>query len=121
MVPIVLGHGTASLVIWVLFMGLSPFGALSYTLLAARFPRQMTGRVVTALNMVTFLLAFAVQYGIGVIIGLWPVTDGRFALEGYRAAFALCWVLQAAAVAWLAYAERTALRGRTSDTHESRS
>ncbi|OGA23667.1 MAG: hypothetical protein A3I02_16015 [Betaproteobacteria bacterium RIFCSPLOWO2_02_FULL_67_26] len=112
MIPIVLGYGAGSLALWIVFMGLSPFGTLCYPLLAARFPREMTGRVVTALNMVTFLLAFAVQYSVGAIIGLWPVTDGRFALEGYRAAFALCWVLQAAAVAWLAYAERRAFQQR---------
>lgn len=110
MLPIVLGYGAASLALWVVFMALSPFGTLAYALLAARFPREMTGRVVTALNMVTFSLAFAVQYGVGAIIDLWPVTDGRYAPEGYRAAFALCWVLQVAAVAWLAYSERGALR-----------
>jgi len=110
MIPIVLGCGAASLVLWVLFGGLWPFGTLAFPLLAARFPREMTGRVVTALNMVTFLLAFAVQYGVGAVIGLWPVTDGRYAFEGYRAAFALCWALQALSVAWLAYAERGALR-----------
>ena len=108
MIPIVLGYGAASLALWVLYIGLSPFGSLAYALLAARFPRNMTGRVVTALNMVMFMLAFAVQYGVGAIIDLWPVTDGRYALEGYRAAFGLCWLLQAAAVAWLFYAERRA-------------
>ena len=121
LVPIVLGYGAASLALWILFMALSPSGTLAYPLLTARFPREMTGRVMTALNMFTFLLAFAVQYGVGAIIGLWPVTDGRYAFDGYRAAFALCWVLQAASVAWLAYAELAALRGRTSDTRESRS
>jgi len=110
LIPIALGYGAASLVLWILYMALSPSGTLAYPLLTARFPREMTGRVMTALNMFTFLLAFAVQYGVGAIIGLWPVTDGRYAVEGYRAAFGLCWVLQAAAVAWLAYAERGALR-----------
>ena len=110
MIPIALGYGSASLLLWMLFMGLSPFGTLSYALLAARFPREMAGRVVTALNMITFLLAFAVQFGVGAIINLWPVIDGRYALDGYRTAFALCWLLQAAAVAWLAYAERDGLR-----------
>jgi MFS family permease len=110
MIPIALGYGSASLVLWALFMGLSPFGTLSYSLLAARFPKAMTGRVVTALNMVTFLLAFAVQAGVGAIINLWPVVDGRYAIDGYRAAFGLCWLLQAASVAWLAYAERGGLR-----------
>ena len=110
MIPIVLGWGAASLVLWILFMALCPFGVLAFPLLAARFPRELTGRVVTALNMVVFMLAFAIQYGVGAIIGLWPVTDGRYALAGYAAAFGLCWALQAASVAWLVYAERAALR-----------
>jgi hypothetical protein len=110
LIPIALGYGAASVVLWIVYMALSPSGTLAYPLLTARFPREMTGRVMTALNMFTFMLAFGIQYGIGAIIGLWPVTDGRYAVEGYRAAFGLCWVLQAAAVAWLAYAERAALR-----------
>jgi MFS family permease len=110
MVPIALGHGDAGLLWWTLFMGLCPFGTLSYPLLAARFPKSMTGLVVTALNMVTFLLAFAVQAGVGGIINLWPVLDGRYALEGYRAAFGLCALLQIASVTCLAYAERHNLR-----------
>jgi MFS family permease len=112
MIPIALGHGGASLLWWVLFMGLCPFGTLSYALLATRFPKAMTGLVVTALNMVTFLLAFAVQAGVGAIINLWPVVDGRYAVEGYRAAFGLCSLLQIASVAWLAWAERARLRWR---------
>lgn len=110
MIPIALGYGSASLLLWTVFMGLAPFGTLSYAILAARFPKAMTGRVVTALNMVTFLLAFGVQAGVGAIINLWPVVDGRYALEGYRTAFGLCWLLQVASVAWLAYAERRNLR-----------
>jgi MFS family permease len=110
MIPIVLGVASASALLWSLFVGLAPFGALAYALLAARFPKEMAGRVVTALNMVTFLLAFAVQFGVGAIIDLWPVNDGRYALDGYRTAFALCWLMQVASVVWLAYEERTALR-----------
>lgn len=110
LIPIALGWGAASLVLWVLFMALSSSGTLVYPLLAARFPRDMTGRVITALNMFAFLLAFAVQYGVGAIIGLWPVTEERYAIEGYRAALGLCWALQAASVAWLAYTERDALK-----------
>jgi MFS family permease len=110
MVPIALGHGAGSLLWWILFMGLSPFGTLSYALLAKRFPKAITGLAVTALNMVMFLLAFAVQAGVGMIINLWPVVDGRYAVEGYRAAFGLCSLLQIASVAWLAWAERQNLR-----------
>ena len=110
LLPIVLGVNSGAIVYWVLFLGFSAFGSLSYPLLAARFPAEITGRVVTAINLVTFSLAFAVQYGVGAIIGQWPVIDGRYAVEGYRAAFALCWVLQALSVAWLWHAERRAMR-----------
>ncbi|HEX9684324.1 MAG TPA: MFS transporter, partial [Burkholderiales bacterium] len=53
LIPIALGYGAASLVLWILYMALSPSGTLAYPLLTARFPREMTGRVMTALNMFT--------------------------------------------------------------------
>ncbi len=106
MLPIVFGNSSHALVFWALFLGFSAFGSLSYPLLATRFPPEVTGRVVTAVNLVMFTLAFVVQFGVGLIINLWPVVDGRYAVEGYQASFALCWVLQALSVAWLAYAER---------------
>jgi len=110
MLPIALGYSTGSALCWPLFMGLAAFGSLSYPLLAARFPREVTARVVTALNLVTFALAFVVQFGVGAIINLWPVIDGRYAEQGYVTSFMLCWVLQVLAVGWLAYAERGAMR-----------
>lgn len=110
MLPIVLGHREGSVAYWALFVGFSAFGSLSYPLLATRFPVEITGRVVTAVNLLTFALAFAVQFGVGAIINLWPVVDGRYAVDGYRASFALCWGLQLVSVAWLWYAERAAMR-----------
>ena len=106
LLPIVLGQRSGAIVFWALFLGFSAFGSLSYPVLATRFAPEMTGRVVTALNLVMFSLAFVVQFGVGVIINLWPVVDGRYAVDGYRAAFALCWVLQVASVVWLWFAER---------------
>jgi len=109
MLPLALGYTRGALVFWALYLAFSSFGSLAYPLLAARFAQEYTGRVVTALNLVTFTLAFAVQFGVGVIINLWPLVDERYALEAYRAAFVLCWLLQALAVAWLAHAERSQL------------
>ena len=114
MLPLVLGYSANAVVYWALFMGFSAFGSLSYPLLATRFPVDITGRVMTALNLVTFSLAFAVQFGVGAIINLWPVIDGGYAVDGYRASFALCWVLQVISVAWLWHAERGAMRSTSS-------
>ena len=110
LLPIVLGQRSGAIVFWALFLGFSAFGSLSYPVLATRFAPEMTGRVVTALNLVMFSLAFVVQFGVGVIINLWPVVDGRYAVDGYRAAFALCWLLQVVSVAWLWFAEREVMR-----------
>lgn len=116
MLPIVLGLRENSVAYWALFVGFSAFGSLSYPLLAARFPTEITGRVVTAVNLVTFSLAFLVQFGVGAIINLWPVIDGRYAEGGYVASFALCWGLQLLSVMWLLYAERGAMRIDVADT-----
>ncbi len=109
LLPIVLGLREGGVTFWALFVGFSAFGSLSYPLLATRFPAEITGRVVTAVNLVTFSLAFVVQFGVGAVINLWPVVDGRYAVEGYRVAFALCWALQALSVWWLWHAEREAM------------
>jgi predicted MFS family arabinose efflux permease len=110
MLPLVLGYSTGAVFVWAMYLGFSAFGSMSYPLLATRFPDDITGRVVTALNLVTFSFAFVVQFGVGAIINLWPVMDGRYAPEGYRASFAVCWMLQVVAVIWLGYAERGAMR-----------
>ena len=110
MLPIVLGYRAGGVVFWSLFVGFSAFGSLSYPLLATRFPADITGRVVTAVNLVTFTCAFAVQFGVGAIINLWPVVEGRYAAEGYAVSFALCLALQLVAVAWLWFAERGAMK-----------
>jgi hypothetical protein len=36
----------------------------------------------------------------GAVIDLWPVVDGHYAQEGYRAAFGMMLALQVVATAW---------------------
>lgn len=110
MLPIVLGVREGAVLWWALFVGFCAFGSLSYPLLATRFPADITGRLVTALNLITFSTAFVVQFGVGAIINLWPVVEGRYAVEGYAVALGLCWVLQFASVLWLGYAERGTIK-----------
>jgi len=76
--------------------------ALAYALFTPLFPPEMTGRVNTASNVLMFGVSFAFQWGIGAVLRLYPVADGRYAPEGYAAAFIVLGVLQLAALAWLA-------------------
>ena len=75
--------------------------SLAYALLTPRFPHEMAGRVNTASNVMMFLASFAFQWGIGVLLRLYPSGDGRYAPEGYTAAFAALGLLQIAVLAWL--------------------
>jgi predicted MFS family arabinose efflux permease len=74
---------------------------IAYPQLTALFPPEMTARVMTACNVLNFSCAFAFQWGVGAVLKLYPVANGVYAAEGYRAAFLVLWILQAAALAWL--------------------
>ena len=48
-----------------------------------------------------FVLAWAAQWGIGVIIDLWPATaQGGYDPAGYQAGFGMMLALQVIALAW---------------------
>ena len=86
---------------WMLFGFFGTAGILSYAALPRGFPPELAGRVITGLNVLTFAGAFAAQWGIGVVINLWPAASGGgYAPEGYQAAFAMMLALQFLALAW---------------------
>jgi MFS family permease len=76
--------------------------ALAYALLTPLFPPEMTGRVNTASNVLMFTASFVFQWGIGAVLRFYPSADGRYAPEGYAAAFLILGLLQLAVLAWLA-------------------
>jgi MFS family permease len=76
--------------------------SLAYALFTPLFPPEMTGRVNTASNVMMFGASFLFQWGIGAVLRLYPVTDGRYSPEGYAAALFGLGLMQLAALAWLA-------------------
>ncbi len=93
--------------VWPLFGFFGTSGIIAYAALSQRFPIQLSGRVTTAVNLLVFVAAFAGQWAIGAIIGLWPVgDDGSYALAGYRAGFGLMVALQALSLMWFAVGRR---------------
>ena len=74
-------------------------GSLSYSLLSAHFAPALSGRVTTTLNLLLFIGAFVLQWGLGVLIdGL--ILSGFTEAAAYRSTFAIMLVLQAAGYAW---------------------
>jgi MFS family permease len=99
-----LGIGPSHLKWFVLGLVFS-VGNLAYALLAAHFPRELSGRVNTALNLGAFLGAFGIQWGIGALVDALGVA-GIPAVEAYRWAFGALIVLQATTYAWFLFGGR---------------
>lgn len=94
-------NGPAIVWLWGAFFLLGTSGMLIFTNLARIFPQELSGRVNTASNTIVFSVVFLFQWLIGVVLDQWPVTDGRYAVAGYRTAFGLLVTLQVAVLVWL--------------------
>ncbi|HLB13361.1 MAG TPA: MFS transporter [Burkholderiales bacterium] len=94
MVTFALGITGGAVATWGLYAFIAPIATLSYAILTQRYDRALAGRVNTAVNVLVFVSAFAAQWGMGAIIGLWPPEAGRYPLAAYTAAFGTVVVLQ---------------------------
>ena len=73
---------------WVMFSLTSFCGTLGYAGLSAHFPLRYAGRVSTAVNLVTFLIAFFSQYAIGSILQhLEPGKTSGYSMQSYQIGF----------------------------------
>ena len=90
-----------TLPLWLGFGFLGTSGTIAYASLAQTFPVQLAGRVSTALNLLVFVVSFAAQWVIGLIVGLWPQTaTGQLSPTGLRAGFLLMIGLQVIGLLW---------------------
>ena len=87
--------------LWILFGFFGTTGIITYAILSQSFPGNLAGRVNTGLNVMLFVTAFGMQWGIGEVINLWPTSpDGNYAPVGYKAGFGLMLALQVISVLW---------------------
>jgi len=92
-----------ALVWWCAFAFLGTYVIVYYPVLTQAFPLELSGRVTTCLNFLMFSTVFLFQWGIGVILDLWPRTaNGGYAPQGYAVAFGVCVAALAAGLAWMA-------------------
>ena len=75
---------------------------LSFAAVADYFPGEFAARSNGALNLLHFGWAFAIQYGIGFVVGQWPSQEGHYPVVAYQTALGLGLVFQAAALVWFA-------------------
>ncbi|MEI7429777.1 MAG: MFS transporter [Betaproteobacteria bacterium] len=86
--------------LWIAYGAFSSFGTLLYTQTASGFPVTLSGRANTTLNLLVFLGAFSLQWGMGIMIDL-LLANGFSPQIAHRHAFSALFILQAAAYLWL--------------------
>ncbi|MFP4349834.1 MAG: MFS transporter [Desulfococcaceae bacterium] len=87
--------------VWILFGFFGASGILPYAVLSQSFPAHLAGRANTALNLLVFVAAFSVQWGMGAIIDRYsPTPAGGYAPAGYQAAFSTLLILQMVTIVW---------------------
>lgn len=93
--------GLKSLFLWCLFAGAATAVVLGYSILSRRYPKAMAGRANTAINVFAFVGSFLGQWGIGLILDLWPQSGHGYAAQAYPWALGAVWSVQLAGLAWL--------------------
>lgn len=96
--------------LWPLYAFAAGGTSLLYAGVSSTFAPALTGRVNAALNLVVFLGAFALQWLIGVVVGLWPAAEGSYAPRGYQLTFSTLAGLQLLALLWAGIVWRRARR-----------
>jgi predicted MFS family arabinose efflux permease len=103
--------GMNLLFLWLVFVGAATSVVLAYSILSRRYPKAMAGRANTAINVFGFVGMFTGQWGIGLVLDLWPPSASGYAAEAYPWALGMTWAVQLAGLAWL-WSGRALLGGR---------
>jgi MFS family permease len=91
-----------SILLWCVVSVMGAATVLSYAMIADYFPKELAARANGALNLLHFGFAFAIQYGVGLVVGQWLPQDGHYPAMAYQVAFGLTAALQAIALLWFA-------------------
>lgn len=93
--------GLKSLLLWCVFVAAGTAVVLGYAILSRRYPKEISGRVNTAINLFGFIGMFGGQWGIGLVLDFWPASATGYAAEAYPWALGMVWAAQLAGLAWL--------------------
>ena len=91
----------ASILPWLGFGLLANSAMVVYAHLTRFFPNELSGRVITAVNVMTFGGVFLIQYLIGEIINFFPTEQtGAYSSEGFFWGFGLAFLTQFLSFIW---------------------
>lgn len=97
---IVLGFVEFTWPLWLIFALSGQLGVLAYAHFAQYFGAALAGRSNTALNLLLFGMAAALQFGIGAALEHWPEVEGARPPVAYATVFGGLLLLQLLAALW---------------------
>jgi predicted MFS family arabinose efflux permease len=113
LVLLALGVTKGAVLLWSAFVFFGTGATLAHSIATRRFPRDMAGRVNTALNTFTFMGIFLGQWATGAVLNRFPPSAvGGYDPRGYAWAFGALALIQAAGLAWLWLGRRAVLTPR---------
>lgn len=102
-----LGITAAAAPLWIASSILLAGAYAIYPIISGHFPVEFAARASTALNFLVFATVFAVQWLLGLIIGMFPETvAGHFSAEAHSWALMAAISVQALALAWYGISRR---------------
>lgn len=101
LLPLAFGVTTGAVALWSGFIFFGAGATVAHSIAMRRYPREMAGRVNTALNSFTFLGIFLGQWGTGAVLNLFPPLPGGYDPRGYVWALGGLCTIQAAGLAWV--------------------
>lgn len=94
------GWSAAPLTLAAIYGLTGPCSTINYAVLTRRFPVSLAGRVNTSLNVLIFVAAFIIQWGLGALIGLWDKVDGHWPAEAWTVCLGLSALVVVSALLW---------------------
>ena len=85
---------------WVMVAAFGQVAVLAFPWFAARIGKDLAGRANASINFAMFVAAFAAQYLVGFIIGLFPQSGAGYSPEAYSWALGLFLAAQILAFLW---------------------
>jgi predicted MFS family arabinose efflux permease len=101
----------SSYVLWAVWAMAAAAGSQMYGIVASYFPGELAGRATTSINLMAFIGAFALQWGLGGAIDGLRAT-GLGIGDAYRMSFGAMLLLQLAAYGWMLRKACTAVHSR---------
>jgi predicted MFS family arabinose efflux permease len=85
---------------WLAVAAFGQVAVLAFPWFAARIGGELAGRANASINFSMFIVAFAAQYLVGFIIGLFPTSATGYSPEGYSWALGVFLIAQVLALLW---------------------